>query len=58
MVLRTPAAMVAYSDRRANNTVFEPMAAQQQGLVTLTGAQDTVALQVSPVTADYFKVFD
>ena len=50
--------MVAYSDRRANNTVFEPMAAQQQGLVTLTGAQDTVALQVSPVTADYFKVFD
>jgi predicted permease len=47
----------AYSDWRANNTVFEQMAAQQQGLVTLTGAQDTVALQVARVTADYFKVF-
>jgi putative ABC transport system permease protein len=47
----------AYLDWRANNTVFEEMAAQQQGLVTLTGAQDTVALRVARVTADYFEVF-
>ena len=47
----------AYLDWRANNTVFEQMAAQQQGLVTLTSAQDTVALRVARVTADYFKVF-
>jgi len=47
----------AYLDWRTNNTVFEQIAAQQQGLVTLTGAQDTVALQVARVTADYFKVF-
>src|SRR5262249_12046309 len=47
----------AYSDWRANNTVFEQMAAQQQGLVTLTSAQDTVALRVARVTAEYFKVF-
>jgi putative ABC transport system permease protein len=47
----------AFLDWRANNTVFEKMAAQQQGLVTLTSAQDTVALRVARVTADYFKVF-
>ena len=47
----------AYLDWRANNTVFEQMAAQQQGLVTLTSAQDTVALQVARVTAGYFNVF-
>jgi putative ABC transport system permease protein len=47
----------AYLDWRASNTVFEQMAAQQQGLVTLTGARDTVALRVARVTADYFKVF-
>jgi putative ABC transport system permease protein len=47
----------AYLDWRANNTVFEQMAAQQQGLVTLTSAQDTAALRVARVTADYFKVF-
>src|SRR5207253_1323589 len=47
----------AYLDWRANNTVFEPMAAMQQGLMTLTSARDTVALRVGRATADYFKVF-
>ena len=46
-----------YLDWRANNTVFEPMAAMQQGLLTLTTTHDTVALRVGRVTADYFKVF-
>jgi hypothetical protein len=40
----------AYLEWRANNTVFEAMAAQQQGLVTLTSAGDTVALGVARVT--------
>jgi putative ABC transport system permease protein len=47
----------AYLDWRANSTVFEQMAAQQMGLVTLTSARETVALRVARVTADYFKVF-
>ena len=47
----------AFLDWRANNTVFEEVAATQQGLITLTGARDTAALRVGRVTANYFKVF-
>jgi putative ABC transport system permease protein len=47
----------AYLEWRANNTVFEYITAQQQGLVTLTSAQEAVALLVGRVTADYFTVF-
>jgi putative ABC transport system permease protein len=47
----------AFLDWRANNTVFEEMAAVQQGLDTLTSARETAALRVGRVTADYFKVF-
>jgi putative ABC transport system permease protein len=47
----------AYLDWRANNTVFEQMGAVQQGVDTLIGARETVALRVGRVTTDYFKVF-
>ena len=47
----------AFLDWRSNSTVFEQMAAQQQGLVTLTGSTDAVPLRVGRVTARYFDVF-
>jgi len=47
----------AYLDWQANNTVFEQMAAQQAGLVTMTGSTDAVPLRVGRVTASYFDVF-
>ena len=47
----------AYLDWRSDNTVFEQIAAQQQGLVTMTGPTDAVPLRVGRVTARYFDVF-
>ena len=47
----------AYLDWRSDNTVFEQMAVQQQGLVTMTGPTDAVPLRVGRVTARYFDVF-
>jgi putative ABC transport system permease protein len=47
----------AYLDWRSNSTIFEEMAAQQQGLVTMTGSTDAVPLRVGRVTARYFDVF-
>jgi hypothetical protein len=37
----------AYLDWRTDNTVFEQMAVQQQGLVTMTGASDAVPLRLT-----------
>jgi putative ABC transport system permease protein len=47
----------AFLDWRDHSTAFERMAAYQQGLVTLTGLGDPIALRVGRVTADYFNVF-
>src|SRR5215510_13566311 len=47
----------AYLDWKTNNTVFEEIAAYQQGLTTITGSGDPVPLRVGRVTARYFDVF-
>jgi putative ABC transport system permease protein len=47
----------AYLDWEANSSLFEQIAALQQGLVTMTGAGEAVPLRVGRVTAGYFDVF-
>jgi hypothetical protein len=47
----------AYLDWEANGTLFEQIAALQQGLVTMTSAGEAVPLRVGRVTAAYFDVF-
>jgi putative ABC transport system permease protein len=47
----------AYLDWEANGTLFEQMAALQQGLATMTLAGEAVPLRVGRVTAGYFDVF-
>jgi putative ABC transport system permease protein len=46
-----------YLDWQRENTVFDELAVQQQGTVTLTGAAEPVALRVLRVSASYFDVF-
>jgi putative ABC transport system permease protein len=46
-----------YLDWRAASTVFEDVAAQQQGTATITGGAEPVPLRVLRVTASYFDVF-
>ena len=47
-----------YLDWRNENTVFERIAALQQGLTTLEREEGPVPLRIARVTADYFGVFD
>lgn len=46
-----------YLDWRSGNSVFEELAAQQQGLATLTSTDEPVALRVTRVSANFFEVF-
>jgi putative ABC transport system permease protein len=46
-----------YLDWKKQNTVFEYMAAQTGGSVTLTGIDEPVRLRGTRVSPDYFKIF-
>jgi hypothetical protein len=46
-----------YVDWRSDSTVFEQLAVQQDGLVTLSISGEPVSLRVARVTARYFDVF-
>src|SRR4029077_17151462 len=46
-----------YLDWQKENTVFDFMAAQTGGPVTLTGASDPVQLRGARVSAHYFDIF-
>ena len=46
-----------YLDWKDGNTVFDQMAVQQDGLVTLTVSGEPVSLRVGRVSAHYFDVF-
>jgi len=46
-----------YLDWRDSNTVFDQMAVQQDGSVTLTKSGEPVSLRVGRVSAHYFDVF-
>ncbi len=47
----------SFLDWEAQSTVFEHLAAQQQGLATLTDGNELQTLRVLRVSADYFDVF-
>lgn len=46
-----------YLDWRSQASVFEALAAEQQGLATLTSADEPVPLRVARVSANFFDVF-
>jgi len=46
-----------YLDWHNDNTVFEFMAAQTGGAVTLTGGAEPIELRGARVSADYFRIF-
>jgi putative ABC transport system permease protein len=54
---QTAVSTLDFLDWSANNTVFDFMAACQQGLTTLSGTGDGVRLRVGRVTARYFDIF-
>ena len=46
-----------FLDWKRENTVFEHLAALQQGTATITGRQEPLPVRVSRVSADFFDVF-
>jgi putative ABC transport system permease protein len=55
--LRNGISTLNFLDWQTDNTVFEFMAAQTGGAVTLTGGAEPVQLRGARVSADYFRIF-